>query len=281
MIKRRVKNYKQAYDKKSSCTISDWNQYVSFGIQDFESPTDYKQHIETETADAARLRLARYFRNHLANQVNPNGALMKATPSVENGLAISHPGFFDKTIEEMDLYLNQLPTTTATDMDTEPADALKPSSLALAATKPIETAVAPVDQTMEILSPPRLKSTHDADAPVSPVIAKPTSVSTEPASSATAEVISPPTIVPRSTTALENTSPADDSSTLISKLAPTKKLKGWAKAKAKAKARATQANLGVSDSSARSTNSTPNPGRKPTEIANVLRVETRWAPKDY
>ena len=179
----------------------------------------------------------------------------------------------------MDLYLTQLPTTIATDMDTEPADAHNLSSLAITVTKPIETTVAPVDQTMEILSPPRLKSTHDADAPVSPGIAKPTSVSTEPASSATAEVISPPPIVPRSTTAPENTSPADDSSASISKLAPTKKLKGWAKAKAKA--RATQANLGVSDSSARSTNSTPNPGRKPTEIAHVLRVETRWAPKDY
>ena len=36
-----------------------------------------------ESAEAARLRLARYYRNHLANNVNPNGAMMKAMPSVK------------------------------------------------------------------------------------------------------------------------------------------------------------------------------------------------------
>ena len=284
VIERRVKNYKQAFDKKSTCTIHEWNQYVSFGIQDFESPTAYKQHIDMESADAARLRLARYYRNHLANNVNPNGALMKAMPSVENGLALSHPGFFDKTIAEMDLYLTQQPTPTPNVMDTDSSDALQLSSLAQAAAKQNETADTPAtNPPMEIVSPPRLKTTHDAPSSSSPPIAQPTSVGEEPASSAPGVSITLPTnSTPPSPTADESIPPADDSSATIDKPSSPKKLKGWAKAKANKKARAAQAKQGFSDSSAaRSTTSTPNSGRKPLAISHVLRIEARWAPKDY
>ena len=54
----RAKNYALGY---KALSVKDWNSYVSFGIQQFVSPSSYLEYRNTETPDEKNLRIARYY----------------------------------------------------------------------------------------------------------------------------------------------------------------------------------------------------------------------------
>jgi hypothetical protein len=126
VIALRVKNYNRAY---KTLSINNWNTYVPFGIQDFVGPDEYLSHKAQESAEAGHLRVARYYRYHLENHAKIDDFLMKSISAVETSLVKSHPGFFDMSLKDMDLYLLQLNSPEATPMDIEK----ETSSLAAAA----------------------------------------------------------------------------------------------------------------------------------------------------
>ena len=132
LIALRVKNYNRAYKTLSA---SVWNSYVAFGIQDFVGPDEYQMTIANESNDAKNLRVARYYRKLLENRAKIDSFLLQSMPAVENELAISHPGFFDKSLKEMDSFLNPLPLNATDPMDME----IQQSSLATAAAKKNDT----------------------------------------------------------------------------------------------------------------------------------------------
>ena len=84
VIALRIKNYNRAYQNLS---VHSWNNYVSFGIQDFVNPDEYCNHKAQESIDEGNLRLARYYRNHLENHTQIDGFLMQTIPAVEKALA--------------------------------------------------------------------------------------------------------------------------------------------------------------------------------------------------
>ncbi|KAI2496154.1 hypothetical protein MHU86_18340 [Fragilaria crotonensis] len=86
-------------------SVNSWNTYVSFGIQDFVSPDEYYSHKAHESVEAENLRLARYYRNHLENHAKIDGFLMQTISAVETALAQTHPSFFDLSLNDMDSYL--------------------------------------------------------------------------------------------------------------------------------------------------------------------------------
>ena len=84
-------NDKHAY---KHCNVREWNNYVTFGFQDFVSPISFQQHLATESVDDGYIRTARNFGNHLENDA-PVTHLMWTIQSVELSLAKTHPGFYD------------------------------------------------------------------------------------------------------------------------------------------------------------------------------------------
>jgi hypothetical protein len=76
----RAKNYASAY---KSISIKDWNAYIAFGIQQFDSPTKYFAQCDVETLDEKYLRLARYYRLHLESNAQVERHLMIQIPTVE------------------------------------------------------------------------------------------------------------------------------------------------------------------------------------------------------
>jgi hypothetical protein len=101
----RAKNYAKAYKHTS---IKNWNEYIVFGIQQFESPAKYFAQCEAETPDEKNLRLARYYKLHLENNVQADRHLMKKITTVESALQVSYPGYFEMSVGEMDEYIRQL-----------------------------------------------------------------------------------------------------------------------------------------------------------------------------
>jgi len=101
----REQQYIRSYTKLTS---RDWNDYVQLGIQQFASPNLYQIHIAKESSDEKSLRLARYFRFHLENKADVLPLLLKTIASVEKTLSVSHPGFFDMSTKDMDLYMQAL-----------------------------------------------------------------------------------------------------------------------------------------------------------------------------
>ena len=100
----RAKNYAQAY---KTITIPDWNAYIAFGIQQFDSPAKYFAQCDAETPDEKNLRLARYYRLHLENNVQAERHLMIKINTVESALKVSYPGYFEMSVGEMDKYARQ------------------------------------------------------------------------------------------------------------------------------------------------------------------------------
>jgi hypothetical protein len=107
VIALRAKNYAVAYADPS--IRQKWNMYVSFGIQQFVSMDDYVSHRAQETVAERNLRLARYYRYHLENYAPVDSYLIRTMGAVETALAISHPGFFDMSTSDMDQYVASLP----------------------------------------------------------------------------------------------------------------------------------------------------------------------------
>ena len=87
-----------------------WNMYVSFGIHQFICPQhDYVMHRAQETVVERHLRFARYYRYHLENLTHVDSYLIRTMGAVETALAISHPGFFDMSTNDMDKYMASSP----------------------------------------------------------------------------------------------------------------------------------------------------------------------------
>jgi hypothetical protein len=101
----RAKNYANAYKHTS---IKEWNEYIVFGIQQFESPAKYFAQCDAETPDEKNLRLARYYKLHLENNVQADRHLMKKITTVESALTVSYPGYFEMSVGEMDEYIRHL-----------------------------------------------------------------------------------------------------------------------------------------------------------------------------
>ena len=109
----RAKNYSLAY---KALSVKEWNSYVSFGIQAFDSPSKYLETRDTETTDEKNFCIARYYRLHLENNAQVDRHLMKVIVDVEATLKSSHPGFFARTLIEMDEYLLHLPSSDPMDI---------------------------------------------------------------------------------------------------------------------------------------------------------------------
>ena len=109
---RREKNNTATYTDKT-WSRQDWNAYydVAFGIQDFESITEYFENRKSATTEAKNLRLARYYRNHLEHRAPVPRSLLAIMINLEAALAVSHPGYFDMNLDDIDRYLKELPDT--------------------------------------------------------------------------------------------------------------------------------------------------------------------------
>jgi hypothetical protein len=83
-------------------TIPDWNAYIAFGIQQFNSPAKYFAQCNAETPDEKNLCLARYYRLHLEKNVQVERHLMIKINTAESALKVSYPGYFEMSIGEMD-----------------------------------------------------------------------------------------------------------------------------------------------------------------------------------
>jgi hypothetical protein len=83
----------------------DWNTYAAFGIQEYHSITECFTERKKASPEGKNLRLARYYRLHLENQAPVPRFLMGIILEVEQALEITHPGFFDMTLVDIDRYL--------------------------------------------------------------------------------------------------------------------------------------------------------------------------------
>jgi hypothetical protein len=110
-LKLREQQYVRSYTKLTS---RDWNDYVQLGIQQFASPNLYQIHVAKESTEEKSLRLARYFRFHLENKAEVLPLLLKTIASIEKALATTHPGFFDMSTKEMDMYTQALKNVSRT-----------------------------------------------------------------------------------------------------------------------------------------------------------------------
>ena len=122
---RREKNNTATYTDKT-WSRQDWNAYVAFGIQDFDSITEYFENRKSATTEAKNLRLARYYRNHLEHRAPVPRSLLAIMINLEAALAVSHPGYFDMNLDDMDRYLKELPDANMevdSDSTSTPADA--------------------------------------------------------------------------------------------------------------------------------------------------------------
>jgi hypothetical protein len=122
----RARNYAVAY---KICTLKQWNTYVSFGIQEFESPREYFTQCEQDWEDEKHLRLARYYRLHFETHTTLDAFLLGSITAIEDALKESHPSFFEMSLADMDTYCAAL---TTKNMDIESST----SSLQTAAKQP-------------------------------------------------------------------------------------------------------------------------------------------------
>ena len=112
----RAKNYASAY---KSISIKDWNSYVAFGIQQFDSPATYLTQCASETPDEKNLRVARYYRFHLESHALIERHLMQHITTVETALKVSYPGYFEMSVREMDEYVRQLSPVDAMEIESQ------------------------------------------------------------------------------------------------------------------------------------------------------------------
>jgi hypothetical protein len=101
----RARNYTKAY---KTLSVKDWNSYVVFGIQQFSSPSKYIATRDSESKQEYNLRLGRYYRLHLEHKAPVDKFLMAKIVGVEAALQTSFPGYFDMSLVEMDEYLTTL-----------------------------------------------------------------------------------------------------------------------------------------------------------------------------
>ncbi|KAI2493432.1 hypothetical protein MHU86_21131 [Fragilaria crotonensis] len=101
----RARNYAKAY---KTLSVKDWNSYVVFGIQQFASPSKYLAIRDSESKHACHLRIGRYYRLHLEHKAPVDKFLMSQIVGIEAALHTTFPGYFDMSVVEMDEYLQTL-----------------------------------------------------------------------------------------------------------------------------------------------------------------------------
>ncbi|KAI2509010.1 hypothetical protein MHU86_5386 [Fragilaria crotonensis] len=89
-------------------SVKDWNSYVVFGIQQFASPSKYLATRDSESTLEYNLRLGRYYRLHLEHKAPVDKFLMAQIVGIEAALQTTFPGYFDMSVVEMDEYLRNL-----------------------------------------------------------------------------------------------------------------------------------------------------------------------------
>ena len=275
----RAKNYKHAYSKVSGCNLPDWNNYVTFGIQDFDSLLTYQTHIAKETQHEGYLRVARYYRNHLTTQTPVDRDLLKTMPKIETALALSHPGFFDMSLTDIDAYLHAL---TPAGMDLEQTDDSLSSLATAAKPPPVYTAGTKTPSQLPTSSPDSIPE-KQSDL----LVSTPTGVNLALTEKDAATTM-PPELAPLSTPSQLSDAPHDavDANLMLSDEAKrlAKKAKSKVrKAAAKAKQKAAHLERASSLLSSAPTDIVPPSANRfgPRKgISSVLCIEARWAPTD-
>ena len=297
----RAKHYAAAY---KSTTTKDWNDYIAFGIQQFESPAKYFAQCDAETPDEKNLRLARYYRLHLENNAQVERHLMQKISTVETALKVSYPGYFEMSVGEMDEYVRQLSPdpmalesqiesddTTGDIMEAHPTSHALPLSTISARTRVnVRPVTSPPKTGIHYLQSKKINSSRsqmpvDVSQPTSTVIViDEDSMDTTPLTQATLSSPARPAAAARSVTSPSKTGP----SRLPKAIPPSSE--DFPRAIASIRASNMQESSEESPlKNSDATQPTPLPLKTamervtkiPTKVRNVLRVEVRWAPKDF
>jgi hypothetical protein len=263
----RAKTYAQAYKTTS---LKDWNSYVIFGIQQFDSPAKYFSHCDAETHDAKNLRIARYYRLHLENSAPIDRALMAKISTVETALKVSHPGYFELSVGEMDEYVQQLsPDSMVLESHAVSSDPYTPDS----GSQRNMTSVLPLSK-----APPKSHTLTGAgnSTSTSPISRLPQALCSP--SDKSNEVVASKTASPNNSrmhieeTSFISTSIAGDTAA-SSGCNPTTDTASTAPTGSNSTSQSTASKF--------THNTTTKAPKIPTKLTNSLRVEVRWAPRDF
>jgi hypothetical protein len=256
----RARNYTKAY---KTLSIKDWNSYVVFGIQQFASPSKYLTTRDSESTNERNLRLGRYYRLHLENQAPVDKALMSQIVGIEAALHTSFPGYFDMSIVEMDEYI----------MSLDPTD-LHAHDTSLNVLLPLDTTNSQQQDTaMPNASSPNTSPNRRNDVPsfwVSGPVEENTQHPTQSESPSTRDIDNKRRSPLKKKVVFKNKT--SDSSIML-------------EATPNAQAPAVSTASDDQFSFLQPLPSVSSPTRKslkiPTIVVNSIRVEVRWAPKDF
>ena len=296
----RAKNYATSY---KICTPKQWNNYVAFGIQEFVCPHDYYVQYEKETEEERHLRLARYYRLHVETktQVEPN--LLKSIGEIEITLQHSHPLFLDMCLADMDQYLKNLNSNTPMeDINDAPDSLVEKMTASNVTTEQNEQAPTPpsptspnvsmaIDGTGSSLAKAaasgtlKEKQSDDSDSSSMSMTSKtdpPKHRDTQQSSSGTEATTT-------SSASLATSQTKPKSSATASTSSPPKQTAAEASISAKSSKKVpSKPPIGIPDarSGKNSTTQKATPlntinAKRPAKITNIIRIETRWAPKDF
>ena len=268
----RAKNYAQAY---KTITIPDWNAYIAFGIQQFDSPAKYFAQCDAETPDEKNLRLARYYRLHLENNVQAERHLMIKINTVESALKVSYPGYFEMSVGEMDEYARQLsPDPMELESQIMSDDTTDDTMDVVLVTQAFSSspAASTRSKASSVTSPPKLGIQHfpptQATRSLSTMVAD-TAINTALATHKSKKTVP---------SQLTSTGTAQARSTISTLQLPVS-----ASATSISSAPDTDTHDDTPSTPPRPSTSHPKMPMDPLppKVLNALRVEVRWAPKDF
>ena len=267
----RARNYAKAY---KTLSVKEWNSYVVFGIQQFSNPSKYLAIRDSESAEETNLRLGRYYRLHLENNAPVDSFFMSQIAGIEAALQTSFPGYFDLSVCEMDEYVNNL---TPTELHTSTGEVLHLST----------PAVDPQDLLHDVEMSHNVTDNTNNDDKVS-LVTKPSSVTFATSMLAVSDVKSQ---IPTTSDILPTTQEFRDDPTLAPFPSPTRPRVDTQETKEKhslpstsTSSTATEAWIrtkkpsSTAPSASFDTVSTLN---RPVAVTNPVRIEARWAPKDF
>ena len=274
----REKNNAAAYASKT-WSRPDWNTYVAFGIQEYHSITEYFTERKKASPEGKHLRLARYYRLHLENHATVPRSLMGIILEVKQALAMTHPGFFDMTLVDMDLYLvdwktSQMDVVSNPDDDeSEEDDDNIPEEAPPTRDADLKVAAKhspPVARSDAASNAAKTAASVADSASGSPATLVPASMET-PADDSVA-----PSIATMDVPTLDTTSPSPSSTPLPSSPAGTP-----VRMKPKKRRKKKTSITGVRPDGPLEGYLSPPSYSRPKSVKQSMRVEVRWAPKDF
>ena len=291
----RAKHYAASY---KICTPKQWNTYVAFGIQDFVCPHDYFVQQQKDTEEERQLRLARYYRRHVETNTPVNMNLLKAVGEIELALQASHPLFLDMCLADMDRYVTNLhsKTNAMEDINDSSDSPVVISDVPLDNSEPHQASLASDTQSGSMIidgsgsslamaaasngtSHAQTKSAAQASLPQSKVSNTP-SASSQPPKPVSGTVTTGSSSVSSTESQTIQTQPAAVIPPLPKQRAPASASSPLVPSAAslKSKKLTPEVRPGTTDAA------TPLPqlnAKRPTKIINTIRIEARWAPKDF